>query len=71
MTKHWPCREDGKDCEARQPGCQDKCLKMLAAQLCAGQERRAEKAAKQKGNDVVGMLTEDSIRRQRRKKKQY
>ena len=69
-SEDWPCREGGKVCEARQPGCQDKCLKMLAAQLCAGQERKAEKVAKRKTNDVVGMLTEDAIRRRRRKPRQ-
>ena len=65
-----PCREGGKDCEARCPGCQDKCIKMLAAQLCAGQQKKVEKAAKQHLNDTVGVLTEDALRRQRRKKKQ-
>ena len=64
------CREGGKDCEARCPGCQDKCIKMLAAQLVADKERKAEKAAKRRMNDVVGMLTEDAIRRQRKKPKQ-
>jgi hypothetical protein len=43
---------------------------MLAAQLCAGQQKKAEKAAKQHLNDTVGVLTEDALRRQRRKKKQ-
>lgn len=70
MKEHWPCREDGKDCEARQPGCQSKCLKMLTAQLVADKERKAEETAKRKMNDVVGMLTEDAIRRQRKKPKQ-
>jgi hypothetical protein len=45
-------------------------MKMLAAQLVADKERKTEKTAKRKMNDVVGMLTEDAIRRQRKKPKQ-
>lgn len=71
MKDAWPCKEGGKDCEAREPGCQGKCLKMLAAQLCAGERKRAEKAAKRTERDAVGTLVDDSIRRQRKKKKQY
>lgn len=71
MKEHWPCREDGKDCDARQPGCQSKCLKMLTAQLCAEERRKTEKASRRTERDAVGTLIDDSIRRQRRKKKQY
>lgn len=69
-SEDWPCREGGKVCEARQPGCQSKCMKMLAAQLVADKERKTEKAAKRRMNDVVGMLTEDANHRQRKKPKQ-
>lgn len=69
-SEDWPCREGGKDCEARQPGCQSKCMKMLAAQLVAGQEKKAAKTAKQHLNDAVGVLTEDALRRQRKKGEQ-
>lgn len=70
-SKDLPCKSGGKDCEARAPGCQDKCMKMLAAQLCAGERKREEKAAKRHLNDAVGVLTEDALRRQRKKGKQY
>ena len=59
-SEDWPCREGGKDCEARHPGCQSKCMKMLAAQLVADKERKTAKAATRKRKDVVGVLTEDA-----------
>ena len=71
MTREfWPCRENGKGCEVREPGCQDKCMRMLAAQLCAGERRKVEKAAKRTEADVVSVLSEDAAKRQRRKLKQ-
>lgn len=70
MRENWPCRENGRECEVREPGCQDKCMRMLAAQLCAGARKKAEKAAKEAEADVVSVLTEDAARRQRRKPKQ-
>ena len=45
--QHWPCGDypDGK-CPKRQPGCQDRCPEMLAAQLEHDARMKAEKTAR-------------------------
>lgn len=68
---YYPCADypDGK-CPNREPGCQSKCLKMLAAQLVADQRKRVERANKAHDIDVQGVDVNRYNRQNRKRSRQ-
>ena len=65
---HWPCGDypDGK-CPKRQPGCQDRCPEMLAAQLIAAENRKELRADLDRMHAADGVKVHSLERYNRRK----
>lgn len=61
---HYPCTDypDGV-CPNRHPGCQDKCLKMLAAKLAADERKRTERSNREHDTDAGGFQFDARKRR--------
>ncbi len=70
MHTKWPCVENGVPCPLREPGCQDKCIKMLIAQLELHSDDSIKKKNKAAAVDVASGRIASSISRSRRKKRQ-
>lgn len=64
IRDHYPCTDfpDGV-CPNRHPGCQDKCLAMLAAKLVADERKHVEHANRAKQHDASGCAVESRKRR--------